>query len=436
MLKRGQITAFIILGILILAATSLFLLFNQDVPASQDLINTDSVKMYVESCLEKSAVEGMQQVFAQGGYYNFPLDTHILELPGDYFQLPYYFYSKKEILPPLSSIENEVSKAATLKFTLCVGNFTPYQKEGYDIKRGLPAVKVSFQHKTIIILNYPLNVKYGERNIEMSQFAVELPFDFLKKYTLMQNFVQEQEKDPQAFLLGKLSALAYEENDQINFEQYGNQGEDVVVDLTFNERLNNKVLSYSFALNYDWVLPEVPVNYTPSDYQLELYSPEEWNISAPGINRLQINYEGEVIKLETQPADIMISDGGKIFLNTANFTNGQYLYYIRATDVYGQTLDAPLLINIRVNPGNYPEIITYPKILLKAGELFNYTVKIAHPQFGPYTFKLREYPYTINESSGEILYSTGKKDLGLHKIWIEANNRYGSNWNIQELEVE
>src|SRR3989344_3975401 len=75
MQKRGQVTVFIIVGILILAvAGSYFYLRNEvfeaDTPVTE-ATTLDSVQLYVEGCLDKVANEGLKLIGQQGGYYKF-----------------------------------------------------------------------------------------------------------------------------------------------------------------------------------------------------------------------------------------------------------------------------------------------------------------------------------------------------------------------------
>jgi len=75
--KRGQITAFIIIGIIMLFAAGILVYikssFNGHVDGGEDPIQYDSLKSYVEHCLDIAANEGLLD-FGRKGFYYLPPD--------------------------------------------------------------------------------------------------------------------------------------------------------------------------------------------------------------------------------------------------------------------------------------------------------------------------------------------------------------------------
>jgi len=80
--KRGQITLFIVIGILILLMTILLLFLSttttkETITAEKEKIyeqipEAGQVKELIDSCLEKSTKRGLLEISSKGGYFNIP----------------------------------------------------------------------------------------------------------------------------------------------------------------------------------------------------------------------------------------------------------------------------------------------------------------------------------------------------------------------------
>ena len=78
MLKRGQVTLFIILGVLVLGLVALFFFLRSTVveervqearPVAEDVpTEFNPVKVFTEDCLKLTVEEGMTRLGQQGGY--------------------------------------------------------------------------------------------------------------------------------------------------------------------------------------------------------------------------------------------------------------------------------------------------------------------------------------------------------------------------------
>ena len=82
MQKRGQITIFLIVGVVILFTVIIFLLVyakmqKQGLETSKESIVAISspkiaVKNFVQSCLQKTSIEAIEFIGKRGGYYDLP----------------------------------------------------------------------------------------------------------------------------------------------------------------------------------------------------------------------------------------------------------------------------------------------------------------------------------------------------------------------------
>jgi len=99
MFKKGQVTVFIIVGVLIAAIFLALFITKQDAAKKLQektsigpiLLSDDALQNYIQSCIEKTAQDALLFIGEHGGYYELP------PLSNSTFQLPYFFYQNKNI---------------------------------------------------------------------------------------------------------------------------------------------------------------------------------------------------------------------------------------------------------------------------------------------------------------------------------------------------
>ncbi len=466
-MKRGQITIFIVVGIIILATAAGILYYNQltktELIESTEPFKTDFFTSFIQNCLEKSTVEAIYHTFAQGGFYqfstsmvqmvdfettSFPPAVDVFEIEDEKLQVPVYFKDEKSQLPSLTLIEQETAKAAKENFLNCVEDFSSFKKEGYQIKRGEPKLEVRLAKNTVVQLEFPLKIISSESTAEFTTFSVVLPFDFEEKYTAISDYITQQITDPDYFLMGELSSSANEKDFEFGFQQFGEGGEKVLVDLNFDEGLKEEPIVYSFALYFDW--PEYAEPEEIEIKEIKRIDPEtlqeiennplilrrmlDWNITTPGIHTYQVEASGEELKYLVDPISLKIDQEGVITLDTNEFPNDRYLYYVIATNNLGQKVSGPLIINVNANDGSFPVIKSVEKQFATVGEEFYYQMETESDEL--VFFDTNSYLFDIDKQTGEITFTPLKGDEGIHSIRVDVENKFGRTWERWELEIE
>ena len=178
--KRGQVTVFIILGILIIAVLGIiFYLYGSKVnpqvsPSEFDFSKTEVLKNYMETCIQKAGNEVLNLVGKQGGEIN----------PGFY---QYYYgdkisylcytttfspcYNKKPFL--FNYVENEINTYVKQKITSCGNEIKNIvRNKGYNVETGLLEIKTKINpYSTIIQVDYPITVKSNTKQVQLSKFT-------------------------------------------------------------------------------------------------------------------------------------------------------------------------------------------------------------------------------------------------------------------------
>lgn len=169
--KRGMITVFIIMGVIILVAVVFVLAVRSEFFKATFMPSEDSVipvQKYVEECVEKVSKFALYRMGMQGGY---------LMLPDDYFNNGVfnvgYAYNDGKTFLSLDEMEQQLESFILINMPNCLNNFREFRNEGFGIQEGQMNVDVLFAKTDMIVtLNMPLAVTKGEFHAKLEKFPV------------------------------------------------------------------------------------------------------------------------------------------------------------------------------------------------------------------------------------------------------------------------
>lgn len=200
--KRGQITIFLVLIIVIILALEMSYYINSlDKPDILASISKSSeaniVKNYAESCLSIAGKDALFKLGLQGGYIDFTNPTQpttsfsgnkapiYLEKTSAADEEPVY----NEHYPDLSKISEELSNYIIVKFEDCL-DINVFESMGINIEKpdidylaidfNLSKTNVNIEiginkEDMSIKLTYPLDITAGETKTKLDSFRVSLP---------------------------------------------------------------------------------------------------------------------------------------------------------------------------------------------------------------------------------------------------------------------
>ena len=215
--KRGQITIFIIIGIVLLLSVAIFFYIRSIAikkPAALEEIPQEfnPVRIFVQDCLKSTAVDGFRLLGSSSGYI-YPKDYGITAADdptnanGLFFfsadknapSIAYWDYfssrntcsrncrcdSKK---PPLSegenSIKSQLEKYIAEQLKICLAGFKPLKQQGFEIQEAgevEPSVTIT-KTGVNIFMNYPLKITKGDSQEQISTYYTDLKFNFMRIY--------------------------------------------------------------------------------------------------------------------------------------------------------------------------------------------------------------------------------------------------------------
>lgn len=177
-MKKGQITIFIILGILILIVFGV--VFYADLKKSSP---TDSsvVEDYVSTCLNKAAADGVYLIASQGGYLNPKGDLRYEEQgdgqPAHYYLgnsvLPYVLNGKEISMRELPELIPYIETYTELELPKCL-NWSAFAD--YKITTGKPEVSIIANNfETKVAAQYPIRLSKGDEVLTLEKFSTSVP---------------------------------------------------------------------------------------------------------------------------------------------------------------------------------------------------------------------------------------------------------------------
>jgi hypothetical protein len=217
--KKGQITVFIIIGILILAAVGVYLYISgqqakapleaEEMKVTEVATEVQPIKDFVTQCLYLTAKQGLEILGARGGYiiptqrYNpyEPTEGSAVQFaPESEIKIPYWWHmsSKKECqancdftseAPSIQNVEAQLNSYIKKELPNCLGTFENFRAQAFTVApAGEIQPRLQFTKRNVIVaLKYPLTAEKAGAKFELEEYATTLPVNFLEMFTLAAN---------------------------------------------------------------------------------------------------------------------------------------------------------------------------------------------------------------------------------------------------------
>ncbi len=231
--KKSQISVFLILGVVLVAALVVYIgvteLGGKGLDAEIENVQRvpreyQPLQDFVTACLKATLRQGLELAGEHGGYVwperfgiktnpNNPTEAEGVELfPGTGIIVPYWHYmsSKNDCyecdfgskMPPLHSsgqsafdisIESQLSTYIEENIPSCVSNFSALKKEAKPLKKPKAVVKVRDQG-VLAYLEYPFSVSSGKESFELKNYRYEEPLPLKSIYEFAKEITENEAK--------------------------------------------------------------------------------------------------------------------------------------------------------------------------------------------------------------------------------------------------
>jgi len=201
--KRGQITLFIILGLVLMLALAYFVFIREKSFMEVERIDQEyvPVKSFVETCLYNLGRDGLDILGLNGGYIYFPPDiennpnSYISTSPTPRFKNPYWWYDGIERVPTEEFMEDQISQYVEDNLPNCLSNFDAFSAVYDVIEHSSLEVTVesgeSMDSLVKIYTDYSIEIKdkFNKTLAEIKDFDVEIPVRLHAIYTLAKSIM-------------------------------------------------------------------------------------------------------------------------------------------------------------------------------------------------------------------------------------------------------
>jgi len=201
--SKGQVTIFIIIGILLVLGITLIIFLRKEIITfnPEEIIPTEKgkVESYITTCIDQVGNDALVRVGLQGGYIQIPSEiandnNKRLDI-SPFLAVPYWAYGPETNIPTLSEIKEQIDRYLEENVRSCLFFLQAFQ-ESYDLieKSDLTADTEIVKSKVIFNLHWDIEIrsKSGEIITEVINHVAESPVKLQDVYNVAKTIVERE----------------------------------------------------------------------------------------------------------------------------------------------------------------------------------------------------------------------------------------------------
>ncbi|MEX0920784.1 MAG: hypothetical protein WDZ62_00795 [Candidatus Pacearchaeota archaeon] len=203
--KKGQVTIFIIIAILLVAGILTYIFLRDSSQISEIPEEFQPAYLAFQTCLESSILTGTDILKTQGGYIYLPDfepgSPHMpfssnLNFAGN--QIPYWYYVSgnnlpREQVPSKTDMEEHLEEFLESKIENC--NFDSYYEQGFEISWSDPSSKVTIEDDFIgVDLEMNLDINNGGRSVLVRNHEINVNSNLGNLYDIALEVYEEEQE--------------------------------------------------------------------------------------------------------------------------------------------------------------------------------------------------------------------------------------------------
>ncbi|MCX6711963.1 MAG: hypothetical protein NT139_02935 [Candidatus Woesearchaeota archaeon] len=216
-MKRGAVTLFIIIGLLIVASIITIVYFRDDIAnlfRKEQTITTvtvpkqiEPIKNYIDSCIDEVSQDAIDRVSSQGGYINLPTDEIPISLanifsselqifPRGTSKTIYWYYEsangiQKNQIPNLNDIEKQINDYVNNNLESCLNHFYLFPEFNIDYNKINTQTEIG-DNQILINVNMPMTISREDFTFNLDDFYVSKDSSLGKLYNIAKK-IQDKE---------------------------------------------------------------------------------------------------------------------------------------------------------------------------------------------------------------------------------------------------
>jgi hypothetical protein len=241
MKKRGQITIFIIIAVIIIAV--IFVLFFVNLKKNGTKDESDNFYSSVNFCIKTLSIEGLSYLGMQGGYDSVPDPKENYSI----IEVPIYWNLGKDLSPDKKKIESELNNLLKRNIPNCINiSGTDFKVDSENI-----LINSVINEKNVNIkIKYPISVKKGDITKKYEDFSQNIDSKIGLGISFSKQIINEQKKDSNKFPIGYITDLSDKNN--FYFETVPINENELMINLIFDKDSENPFI-FAFINKYAWM---------------------------------------------------------------------------------------------------------------------------------------------------------------------------------------
>ena len=204
--SKSQAAIFIIMALIIFIAGMLYFFYQRvSLGEEAELVPSEvaPVKLFVDSCIQSVAEEGLEIIGISGGYADLP--AKIANDPRAYFsafpsgfKMPYWWHDGIEAIPSEEFVRQQLSSYIASELKNCINNFGSLAGKFEVTELKSPSIEVAFNENDVSVkVNYPLEIlsKDGTVRQLLQNFGYTANIRFKKVFELATKIMDRENKD-------------------------------------------------------------------------------------------------------------------------------------------------------------------------------------------------------------------------------------------------
>jgi hypothetical protein len=183
--KKGQLTIFIIIAIIIVAIIISFFLIKNSKSLGKTGNFGNDVNVYIQDCLKSSSEETIMNIGLRGGYYE--IQEYSTQLGFTY----YYDKNNNFHFPTLKVLENETSFYIEKELINCIGNFSNFKNYDLINYTKIATSSTIYEDQVKIEVIFPIIISKGEEKVTIEKFVYNIPVRLGLIYNATKNILKK-----------------------------------------------------------------------------------------------------------------------------------------------------------------------------------------------------------------------------------------------------
>ncbi|MFC1753067.1 hypothetical protein ACFL96_06690 [Thermoproteota archaeon] len=274
-IKRGQVSLFIILGIIVFVIIMFFLMARGKgfgggdrgagiAEGEGEAAAASSLAGFIKACAEKTAKEAVIYTGLRGGVapvalgYSKDFSQNYLEFKD--VPVHYDFESGTDQTPTDNDIKLTLEYYMNKALPKCTQEFESFTQQGFEVDEGDVTSTATIGLKDVYFdITYPVSITREDVTESVEDTTVQVRVMLPKMIKTTRNYIDAQIDNPDYFRMGDLIEVTKDDSLNIEFEVFDQGHGDIVVSLIDKEiEIDNIYYVWEFALKYDWPSPPAP----------------------------------------------------------------------------------------------------------------------------------------------------------------------------------